>query len=285
MENKTKYTFQISYDTLETANHTIDAEKLGEAIVSMSKVLKNTNKLLNGEESELSLEVKAHTEGSFVIEFVSYLSSVGVNPMSILGFMGATGPAVTVIGALKQLRSRKIIMVEQVKGGMSVLKLSDETELTLPSEVAELVANKHVRDSFDTIIKAPLEGSVNAKFLIKDEKGIEIDTVTDEEAKDFKTIAKNVVEEVTEETERKEVYFTKVNFESSTGWQIRLPDDSLVAVTMKDESFIERVNKQDEKFSKTALFSVRLKTIKTHRHGTSPTYKRELLEVVRQRSK
>jgi len=285
MENKTKYAFQISYDTLETANHTIDAEKLGESIVSMSKVLKNTNKLLNGEESELSLEVKAHTEGSFVIEFVSYLSSVDINPMSILGFMGATGPAITVIGALKQLRSRKIIMVEQAEGGMSVLKLSDDTNLTLPSAVAELVANKHVRDGFDTIIKAPLEGTTNAKFIINDEQGIEIETVTDEESQDFKTIAKNVIEEVTEETERKEVYFTKVNFESSTGWQIRLPDDSLVAVTMKDERFTERVNKQDEKFSKTALFSVRLKTIKTHRHGTSPTYKRELLEVVRQRSK
>lgn len=111
----------------------------------------------------------------------------------------------------------------------------------------------------------------------------EVDTVTDKEAKDFKTIAQNVVEEITEITERKEIYFTKVNFESSTGWQIRLPDDSLVAVTMKDEAFIERVNQQDEKFSKTALFSVQLKTIKTHRHGTSPTYKRELLEVVRQR--
>ena len=61
MENNTKYVFQISYDTLETANHTIDAEKLGEAIVSMSKVLKNANKVINGEESELSLEVEAHT--------------------------------------------------------------------------------------------------------------------------------------------------------------------------------------------------------------------------------
>ncbi|WP_434927984.1 hypothetical protein [Shewanella sp. HL-SH2] len=283
MDNKSKYAFQISYDTLETANHTIDAEKLGEAIVSMSKVLKNANKLINGEESELSLEVKAHTEGSFVVEFVSYLSSVGVNPMSILGFMGTTGAGVTVISALKQLKSRKIRIVEQSSDGMSVLKLSDDTDLTLPSQVAELVANKHVRDSLDTIIKAPLEGSTAAKFVIKDDQGAEVNIITDEEAKDFKTIAQNVVEEVTEVTERKEVYFTKVNFESSTGWQVRLPDDSLVAVAMKDEAFKERVNKRDEKFSKTALFSVRLKTIKTHRYGTSPTYKRELLEVVRQR--
>lgn len=286
MDNKTKYIFQISYDTKETADHTIDAEKLGEAIVSMSRVLKDTNKLINGEDSELSLEVKAHNEGSFVVEFVSYLSSsVGINPMSILGFMGATGTGVTVISALKQLKSRKIKLVEQIEHGMSVLKLNDDTDLILPSQIAELVANKSVRDNFDSIIKSPLEGSTDAKFVIKDYQGENLDTISEEEAKDFKTIAQNIVEEITDEVERKEVYFTKVNFESPTGWQIRLPDDSLVAVTMKDSAFIERVNKQDEKFSKSALFSVKLKTIKTHRHGTSPSYKRELLEVVRQRSK
>ncbi|MFT7110071.1 MAG: hypothetical protein ACI843_001739 [Psychrobacter glaciei] len=31
--NKTKHIFQISYDTDETEDHTIDAEKLGLAIV------------------------------------------------------------------------------------------------------------------------------------------------------------------------------------------------------------------------------------------------------------
>lgn len=278
-----KYTFQISYDTEKTADHTIDAEKLGEAIISMSQALKNANKVINGDESSLELEVKAHSEGSFVVEFVTYLSLAGVNPLSILGFMGVTGTAVTVLGALKQLKSRKIIFVEPSDEGVSIVKLDDETELNLPSAVADLIASKKFRDNIDTIVKSPIEGLPDAKFLVKDEKGDDVFTVTEEESSDYKTIAQSVIEEISEETERKEVYFTKVNFEGTTGWQVRLPDDSLVAVTMKDDIFVERVNKKNQKFSKTALFSVDLKTIKKHRYGTSPSYKREIVEVVRQR--
>jgi len=281
----TQYCFQISYDTLETANHTIDAELLGESIVNMAKALKNANKIVNGEESELSLEVKAHTEGSFVVEFVTYLTNAGINPMTVLGFMGVTGAGTTVISALRELKSRRIKVVETAANGMSLVKLADDTEITLPSEVADLVANKNVRDALDIIIKSPLESCENAKFVIKDEDGNEVDTITNEEALDFKTMPQNLIEEITETIERKEVYFTKVNFEGTSGWQIRLPDDSLVAVTMKDDAFINRVNLQDEKFSKTALFSVKLKTIKKHRHGTTPTYKLELIEVIRQRGR
>lgn len=203
--------------------------------------------------------------------------------MSIIGFMKGAGAATTVIGALKQIKSRKIKLTENAQNGMTQLKFSDDSTLNLPSEIAELVVNKTIRDSLDAIINSPLEGESNAKLVFKDEKGQEVNNVTIEEATDFKTISQSIIEEVTEDTKRVEVYFTKVNFESTSGWQIRLPDDSLVSVTMKDAAFIERVLKKDEKFSKTALFSVNLRTIKTHRHGTSPTYKRELLKVVRQR--
>ena len=53
---------------------------------------------------------------------------------------------------------------------------------------------------------------------------------------------------------------------------------------MKDDVFIERVNKKNQEFTKTSMFSVKLNTIKKHRHGTTPTYKREIIEVLRQRT-
>jgi hypothetical protein len=282
-ETPTKHYFSISYDTKETEGHTIDAEKLGNAIVNMAKVLKQANKNVNGEKSELKLEVKAQSEGSFVVEFVTYLYSAGINPLSILGFMGATGGAVSVIGALKQLRSRKITLIQTKNDTMSQVTLSDDSIIELPTEVAELVASKSIRDNLQAIIKDPLEDTNEAKFIIKDEYDQIIDAVDDGEKDDFTSISRKIVEEIKETVERVEVYFTKVNFEGTSGWQIRLPDDSLVAITMKDEAFIDRVNRDTQKFSKASLFSVQLKTIMTHRHGSSPTYKRELIEVVRDR--
>jgi hypothetical protein len=282
-EQPQKHYFSISYDTKETADNTIDAEKLGNAIVNMAKVLKHANKTVNGESSELQLEVKAQSEGSFVVEFVTYLYSSGINPLSILGFMGVSGGAVSVIGALKQLKSRKIKVVEPKEGGVSDLILDDGSVINLPSSVAEMVASKSVRDNLEAIIKDPLENATDAKFIISDENGVIVDAVNDGETEDFKSISRNIVEEITETVDRIEIYFTKVNFEGTSGWQIRMPDDTLVAVSMKDENFIARVNKDTQKFSKASLFSVQLKTIMTHRHGSSPTYKRELIEVVRDR--
>jgi hypothetical protein len=53
---------------------------------------------------------------------------------------------------------------------------------------------------------------------------------------------------------------------------------------MKDEAFLERINNNKENFSKEDLFSVKIKVIKKHRHGNKPSYTRELLEVLRNRS-
>ena len=98
MTTKTKQVFKISYDTDETIDHTIDAEHLGQAIISTAKALKNADKIINGESSELELDVQAHSEGSFVVEFVTFINSVGINPLTVLGFVTGNGVAATVLG-------------------------------------------------------------------------------------------------------------------------------------------------------------------------------------------
>jgi hypothetical protein len=284
MTTLTKQVFKISYDTDETIDHTIDAEHLGQAIISTAKALKNADKVINGEDSELELDVKAHSEGSFVVEFVTYINSLGVNPLTVLGFVAGGGVTATVLGAIKQLNSRKIKLVEKVAGGNTKLHLNDNTSMELPANVAELVVNKAFRKEIETVIKAPLEGAQNAKFIIKDEHGSEVFKVEEAETESYKTLPANIVDEVTDSTATKNVRFTKVNFDSATGWQVKFSDNETAAVTMKDDAFLERMNNNREKFSKGDLFVVKLKITKTHRHGTSPHYKREVIEVVRNRT-
>lgn len=281
---KTKHVFQISYDTDETADHTIDAEKLGLAIVSTSKALKNADKMINGETSELDLDVKAHSEGSFIVEFVTYVNSAGINPLSVLGFVADSAIPVTVFGAIHEIASRKIKLVEKIRNGKAKLIFSDKTEMELPEHVADLVASKTFREEIETIIKAPLEGAKNAKFIVKDENDNEIFTVSEDEATSFKTLPVNIVDEVNEFHETKNVRFIKVNFEGPGGWQVRFSNDETSSVSMKDGAFLERINKNKENFSKGDLFVVKLKITKTHRHGTTPRYKREVVEVIRNRT-
>jgi len=280
----TKHTFQISYDTDETKDHTIDARKLGLAIVSTSDALKNADKIINGESSEVELDVKAHSEGSFVVEFVTYLNNSGVNPLSILGLIPVTAGTATVFGALKQLGERKIKMMQPTASGKAKLTLSDKTEIELPQNVADLISSKVMRDSIDTIVKAPLDGVKDAKFIIKDENGSDFFTVEETEVSSYTKMQQNIVDEVTEIDETKNVKFIHVNFEGASGWKVRYTDGEPVTVKMKDEAFLERINKDKENFSKGDTFAVKIKTTKTHRHGTTPLYSRELIEVLRNRT-
>ena len=131
--------------------------------------------------------------------------------------------------AIKQLNSRKIKLVEKVAGGKTKLHLNDDTEIQLPADVAELVINKAFRKEIETVIKAPLEGTHNAKFIIKDEDNNVVFKVEDTEKESYKTLSANIVDEVTDTTETKNVRFTKVNFESATGWQVKFGDNETAA--------------------------------------------------------
>jgi hypothetical protein len=280
----TKHIFQISYDTDETKDHTIDARKLGQAIISTSDALKNSNKVINGESSEIEIDVKAHSEGSFVVEFVTYINSVGVNPLSILGLVPVAAGTATVFGALKQLGERKIKMIQPISKGKAKLTLSDKTEIELPQNVADLISSKVIRDSIDVIVKAPLDGVKNAKFIVKDEEGKEVFKIEESEVASYTKMKLNIVDEVTEFEETKNVKFIHVNFEGASGWKVRYGDGETATVKMKDKAFLERINKDKEKFSKGDTFVVKIKTTKTHRHGTSPHYNREIIEVLRNRT-
>ncbi|WP_415186004.1 hypothetical protein [Pseudoalteromonas distincta] len=283
--NKTKYVFEISYDTSETKDHTIDAEKLGAAIISTSKALKNADKSLNGEESDLKLDVKAHSEGSFVVEFVTYLNAAGINPLTLLGFAGGSVAAsATVLGAIAEIKSRTIKLTEKTKLGKTKLHFSDDESLELDDNVAKLVLNRELRKDLDTVIKAPLEGTTDAKFKITDQDGNELIYESDD-VQNFKTPAKTVVDEVTETEETKDIRFVKINFEGSSGWQVRLPDGDVVTAKMSDEGFLARIKGNEQNFVKDDLFSAIIKTTKKHRTGNSPIYSKEIKRILRHRTR
>ncbi|WP_105180775.1 hypothetical protein [Pseudoalteromonas sp. T1lg21] len=281
--NKAKYVFEISYDTSETKDHTIDAEKLGAAIIGTAKALKNADKTLNGEESDLDLDVKAHSEGSFVVEFVTYLNANGINPLTLLGFAGgATVASKTVLGAIAEIKSRTIKLTEKTASGKTKLYFNDEDSLELDDDIAKLVLNRDIRKDLDTVIKAPLQGTTDAKFKIKDQDGNEV-VFDSEEVQSFKTPSKTIVDEISESEETKDIRFVKINFEGSSGWQVRLPDGDVLTVKMSDDRFLTRIKGNEQNFVKDDLFSVVIKTTKKHRTGNSPIYNSEITRVVRHR--
>ncbi|WP_022940079.1 hypothetical protein [Psychromonas hadalis] len=282
-QDDNKRIFKISYDTDETSDHTIDALTLGNAISNMANVIKDADAYINAKDADLKVEVKANSEGSFVVEFITYLSATGINPLSALGLIPVAAGVATVFGAIKAVKSRKVKLIEKGDGGISTVHLDDDSKMELPHHIADLIVNKVFRDSLDKVISAPLDGATNPKFIIKDEQDNEVLKFINDETQYFKSLSSNVVDQVFDTEDQTTVRFTNINFDGHAGWKVELQDssNSIVPIIMQDNVFINKINENQLQFAKSDLYSVKLRTVKKVLHGSKTTYKRYILQVTR----
>ncbi|EMR35180.1 MULTISPECIES: hypothetical protein [Vibrio] len=278
-----KQVFKLSYDMEETEDHTIDAETLGHSILSMTSTIKNANKLLNGENSDLQVQVRAHQEGSFMVEFVTWLNNGGADVLKTLGIISAVGVAGanTVLGAMEELKGRKIVGSIR-RSGKVILKTKDGSEHELEPDVAKILLDKDVRKDIETVFKTPIENKKDAKLVIKNENNEEMKVVVSEDAATFKKLPQKTLEEVEEETKQMTIHFSQVNFEATTGWKCKLPNGEIESVRMNHEAFIHRINQGYEEFSKTKPCLVMMKTVKTTKADGSVNIRYTIEEVIRQ---
>jgi len=217
-----------------------------------------------------------------VIEFVTWLNSTGINPLSLLGFSAAPLGVKTLLEVLGEIQSRPVASRIDLGNGTSKIILKDGSEVEADSNVARLIVDRTFRKDLEKVIKAPLDGASNAKLVIRDEKDDEVSLYEEEQVKDFKTPSREIIEEIKEETESKEVRFVKVNFSGSTGWTAELTSGEVISVKMKDESFLSLIE-ENKRVSKGDLFVVKLKTTTKFKTGTSPSITREVIKVERHR--
>ncbi|KJF90055.1 hypothetical protein [Photobacterium leiognathi] len=278
-----KQVFKLSYDMEETANHTIDAETLGHSILSLSNAIKSSNRLINGEQSDLQVKVRAHQEGSFMVEFVTWLNTGGADVLQILGISTAVGVgcANTVLGAMEALKGRKIVGSLK-RDGKVILKTKDGEEHELEPNIAKILLNKDVRKDIETVFTTPIENKDDAKLIIKNENDDEVIVVVSEDAAAFRKLPQKTLEQVEEETNQMTIHFSQVNFESATGWKFKLPNGEIESVRMNHEAFISRINQGYEEFSKTKPCLVMMKTVKTTKPDGSVNTRYTIEEVIRQ---
>ncbi|MDC5704666.1 hypothetical protein OPW13_12440 [Vibrio europaeus] len=279
-----KKVFKMSYDMKDTENHTIDAELLGTSILSMSRALRGSDKILNGESSNIQVEVKAHTEGSFVVEFVTWLNQSGADVLQVLGISAAAGSLASgnVFGVIEQLKSQKITTrVKKTKNTVE-LQTIDGLSVECDEKVAQIVTDPHIRKELDRIINNPIAGKENAKFVLKDENDQELKVIESDNVNSYKAIAARTLEEVEEETNQVTIYFSQVNFDGPTGWKCKLPNGDIETVRMNDEAFRNRINQGYEEFAKTKPCLVQLKKIVKTKADNQTSTRYTIEEVIRQ---
>ncbi len=284
-----EHVFTLSYDGELTKNHTMSAADLGQSLISMASLISQADKILNGEDSQSKVEVKAHKAGSFEVEFVAWLNAGGIDVLRTLGIsaLGATAFSASFFAVLKLLRNRKVadVLINKDDPSKSYLHLEDNDKIPCTPEIAQLLQSHIVRTEVDNIFRKPLSTDSTAKVKL----GVEVDgksnvnIIPHSDAIFFKAPPKKSLRESIVSTEIKNVFFVQINLESSRGWKAKIQENKEFSVKMDDTSFIDRINLKKDFPVKGELFEVELETTTQHIDGKQSTSYR-ITEVRRHRT-
>lgn len=285
--NKTT-SFKVFYDAddNELAEHSIDAEVLGNSILSMTRLLMKADDILNEGGKSVKVLVTSPAEaGSLGIAYtvvelmpnaVDVLKTIG-----IVGTIGAVGGA-SALSLIRQLGSRKVLSVTKRQGtGTSVLELDGE-EIECPAPVAALVTDPTIRDSLIAVIQSPLEGKDAPVFKILNENDQEVIRLEGVQTEEIKPLPRGTLLEKLVDTRETNVKFTQVNFQSEKGWRMEYNNEEH-SVLVTDFEFLAKLRQAEGAISSDDLFAVSLESTKTH-SARGVTEKFVIKKVLRHRA-
>lgn len=269
--------FELVYDGGKHNDHIISADMLGNSLISFSSMVKEANRLLNGSDADIEVNVTAQKEGSFETLMAIMQCGGQLNVAEILGIGGAamgTGSFFAVLQKLKGRRVARATIDERTQN----LMIDDEI-IESSEEVNKLLESNEIRQNVAEIFNKPVEGDISVKLYTESKTDVLLD-VSEDTADYFKN--QRVLRTIeTVETEKKYVHIVSINFTSATsGWKMLLPnDDTPVSVKIADEFFWKTVQTSTARFSLDDLFYVELE-IKTVDNGTSESQTYTIKKVI-----
>tara|TARA_Y100001934_G_C12303783_1_gene751338 strand:- start:728 stop:1576 length:849 start_codon:yes stop_codon:yes gene_type:complete len=270
-------TFKLKFETPEKdgqPTHQIDAETLGHSLTELSGLLRNSIKTLKGESATAELDVKANSEGSFVVEFVAFLSAGGIEVLKTLGITTSAAATAggTIFSLLKQIGNRKVVKKITNDDETVSLILDDDEKVDCTEEVVRLMESYSVRKSIENVVSKPVNSGKATGISFLDDNEKITTTLNKEELESFRAPAKKTFTEEKESIERVDVIFEVVDFTKASGWKIKI-DEQLTPVKINDKAFLERVGASKKEFKKGQKFNVDLKTTqKIVENKTTVTY-------------
>lgn len=289
MEQSASFSIFYDADNSDFSNNAVDAETLGRSLTAMSKLVQETDRVVNGDMTSRLIVTAPPKAGSLGIDF-AVLSNIAdvAYLLKIIGFASASSAIVgpSVIALLQQLGKKRILKSETKENGETIITYQqdgDELQVECDRAVAALVTEPEIRKALIDTIQAPLEGLENQVFRVRSESGDVVLELKHDEIDDIQPLPARTMETVIEEKRRMEIYFVRVNFESaSAGWRAKFMDDEF-SVKIDDAVFFNQVRNNERSFSKETLFSVDMLVRKVfNARGQKITYK--VTEVKRRRN-
>jgi hypothetical protein len=292
--------FIIKYDGQALADHQIDIQDIAPALLGLADLLQEANRVVNGENTSLSVKVKTGviSPGSVIVdiycEYVSHpdLLAIAVEKLSspeaiaigtlsgILSFLGITPGAMFggLISFLLKSKNKTIKSVEKEQT-KAVVTFSDGSKADTNEKVLDLLNNYKIRKSLAQVIATPL-----ARPGIDDVEFKKAAT-TKEGVKVFKSDAAyfGVPEGeefvVSDNTVEIWVNIEGMFFSERNKWTF---SDGRTRFTapLHDDAFLSNIQKGNEVFKAGDRLLVKMKIVQKQKFGFDMRVTHEILNVI-----
>ncbi len=260
-----KYDFSVHYAGEGLKENRIPIRDLAPSLLSLSNTFQEIQRMINPNEPSLSLDIKASSPGSFIVDLIlTNGSDLITRAMDFLNNNESNAIANLVMYAdvftgaillIKQLAHRKVKERKELKNGEVKLTFDDKTTITIPKNVLDAYQNVEIRKNIKECIK-PLEkeGIDQIDFYHSNSDKL---VITKTEYADF-----NVPPIKPKQLDSSEstVFLQIINVAFEHGkWKFSDGSDQFFA-TIEDEDFLTSVAQNQQQFGSTDTLKVTLKT-------------------------
>jgi hypothetical protein len=285
-----KEQFEIVYDGPSLKTNEMDVRDLAPALLAISDVLEESNKIVYGDKTKVQVNVKgSFRNGSFGVDFsilqgpiegfTSLFSSdranAAANLLEIVGFFGKSG----LIGFLTWLGGRQIKKAIEKDKATTIVEVKNEKKEVSPT-IISLFSNVRVRTSLQKIITEPLSRDGVESFSVK--KNNRTETTIRKDEKDYFKLGGVPDEPLKDQARTVFLKALSVTFVEGNKWRFSDGSNEFYASVL-DEKFINDVQKNKISFTKDDTFEVRLRE-KQWMADTGLKTEHEIEKVIQHRS-
>lgn len=258
---------KVAFQGALLENNLMDVRDLAPALLALGQLFDEANRVLNGNKTQIKLQVKAHETGSFQIlfnlsqSFASQISQFLTSDFVIAALnlkeliIGSSTAGVSLFWLIKKLKGSKPDKLIDLGEGLIRIQFENNT-FDVPVNLLRLYQDLAIRKATEEVLR-PLQREGIESFIIKEDDKV-IQEVTKTQLPFFNVPILEDEKIISNESEAA-YSIVSLTFKEDNKWRL-FDGNSTINVNIQDEEFRKKVDQNLIYFSKGDILKCRVKT-------------------------